>query len=167
MCAALSSSMTSPPPPSDLVRAITPLPAILEMDFFKASSYGSGTQTSGHVKLDSGFDLRSIAGKHVLVVSGRSVGVWRECSGTQTSGHVKLDSGFNLHSIAGKHMLVVSGISVGRGVWREGSGTQTSGHVKLDSGVNLHSIAGKSEGMEGGREGEGGVRATGSVGGWG
>ena len=116
------------PPPSDLVRAITPLPAILEMDFFKASSYGSGTQTSGHVKLDSGFDLRSIAGKHVLVVSG---------------------------------------ISVGRGVWREGSGTQTSGHVKLDSGVNLHSIAGKSEGMEGGREGEGGVRATGSVGGWG
>ena len=61
----------SSPSPSDLVRAITPLPAILEMDFFKASSYGSGTQTSGHVKLDSGFDLRSIAGKHVLVVRGR------------------------------------------------------------------------------------------------
>ena len=64
-----SDLVRSPPSPSDLVRAITPLPAILEMDFFKASSYGSGTQTSGQVKLDSGFDLRSIAGKHVLVVS--------------------------------------------------------------------------------------------------
>ena len=61
----------------------------------------------------------------------------------------------------------MSGRSVGRGVWREGSGTQTLGHVKLDSGFNLHSIAGKSEGLEGGREEEGGVRATGSAGGWG
>ena len=37
----------------DLVRAITPVPKLIEMDFFKASSYGAGaTETTGKVKLD-------------------------------------------------------------------------------------------------------------------
>ncbi|GFH28428.1 hypoxanthine phosphoribosyltransferase, partial [Haematococcus lacustris] len=39
----------------------------LEVDFFKASSYGTGTSSSGSVKLDESFDLSSIKGKHVLV----------------------------------------------------------------------------------------------------
>ncbi|GAX79488.1 hypothetical protein CEUSTIGMA_g6929.t1 [Chlamydomonas eustigma] len=53
---------------ADLVRHIHPVPSIMEVDFFKASSYGSGMETSGRVKLDSGFDISSLSGKHVLVV---------------------------------------------------------------------------------------------------
>lgn len=53
---------------ADLVRHVHPVPPKLEVDFIKASSYGSGTVTSGTVKLDDGFNLASVAGKHVLVV---------------------------------------------------------------------------------------------------
>ncbi|GLC39564.1 hypothetical protein PLESTB_001626600 [Pleodorina starrii] len=53
---------------TDLVRHIYPYPASLEVDFFKASSYGSGTTSSGVVQLDSAFKLESVAGKHVLLV---------------------------------------------------------------------------------------------------
>ncbi|KXZ43605.1 hypothetical protein GPECTOR_85g335 [Gonium pectorale] len=53
---------------TDLVRHIYPYPASLEVDFFKASSYGSGTTSSGVVRVDSGFDLSSVNGKHVLLV---------------------------------------------------------------------------------------------------
>lgn len=53
---------------ADLVRHIDPVPLKLEVDFIKASSYGSGTVTSGTVKLDDGFNLESVTGKHVLVV---------------------------------------------------------------------------------------------------
>ncbi|KAG2424417.1 hypothetical protein HXX76_014470 [Chlamydomonas incerta] len=53
---------------SDLVRHIYPYPPSLEVDFFKASSYGSGTVSSGRVQLDSGFKLDSVRGKHVLLV---------------------------------------------------------------------------------------------------
>ncbi|KAG2497500.1 hypothetical protein HYH03_004652 [Edaphochlamys debaryana] len=53
---------------SDLVRHVYPFPASLEVDFLKASSYGTGTQSSGAIQLDSGFRLGSVAGKHVLLV---------------------------------------------------------------------------------------------------
>ncbi len=59
---------------ADLARAVDPVPAIMEIDFLKASSYLPGQlETSGVVRLDDGFDTSSVAGKHVLVVSlGRS-----------------------------------------------------------------------------------------------
>lgn len=54
---------------ADLARAVDPAPAIMEIDFLKASSYLPGQlETSGVVRLDDGFDLSSVAGKHVLVV---------------------------------------------------------------------------------------------------
>mmetsp|Transcript_32765 Transcript_32765/g.72377 ORF Transcript_32765/g.72377 Transcript_32765/m.72377 type:complete len:248 (+) Transcript_32765:101-844(+) len=53
---------------ADLVRHIQPVPPMMEVDFIKASSYGSGTETSGFVKLDDGFDVATLKGKHVLVV---------------------------------------------------------------------------------------------------
>ncbi|PNH05828.1 Hypoxanthine-guanine phosphoribosyltransferase [Tetrabaena socialis] len=53
---------------TDLVRHVYPYPLSLEVDFFKASSYGSGTSSSGVVRLDSAFDLTSVQGKHVLLV---------------------------------------------------------------------------------------------------
>lgn len=53
---------------TDLVRHIYPYPASLEVDFFKASSYGAGTSSSGVVQLDSAFDLDSVRGKHLLLV---------------------------------------------------------------------------------------------------
>lgn len=36
---------------SDLVRAIEPCPRGLTMDFIRASSYGSGTESTGDVKV--------------------------------------------------------------------------------------------------------------------
>ncbi|MEW5309392.1 MAG: hypothetical protein WDW38_001286 [Sanguina aurantia] len=53
---------------SDLVRVIHPFPVTLEVGFLKASSYGSSSTTSGEVKIDSGFNLKSVTGKDVLVV---------------------------------------------------------------------------------------------------
>jgi hypoxanthine phosphoribosyltransferase len=50
----------------DLARA-TPLD--IELDFLSVSSYGSGTSSSGHVKLVS--DLRNdIAGRHIVLCEG-------------------------------------------------------------------------------------------------
>jgi hypoxanthine-guanine phosphoribosyltransferase len=39
----------------------------MQVDFFKAQSYGMGIESSGEVKLDDGFDLSSIKDKHVLI----------------------------------------------------------------------------------------------------
>jgi hypoxanthine phosphoribosyltransferase len=64
---------------ADLARAI---PAEVELDFLSVSSYGTGTTSSGSVKLLA--DLRAeIAGRHVLlceavVDSGRSVAMLRD-----------------------------------------------------------------------------------------
>lgn len=63
------------PSAADLVRHIYPYPASLEVDFFKASSYGAGTSSSGVVQLDSAFDLDSVRGKHLLLV-GTCTGWW-------------------------------------------------------------------------------------------
>eukprot|EP00955_Chlamydomonas_euryale_P047462 353695-Chlamydomonas_euryale.AAC.6 len=52
-----------------LARAITPEPAVFEIDFLKASSYLPGAlETSGKVNIAEGFDMSNVAGKHVLVV---------------------------------------------------------------------------------------------------
>ncbi|GLI71194.1 hypothetical protein VaNZ11_016309 [Volvox africanus] len=53
---------------TDLVRYIYPYPASLEVDFLKASSYGSGTTSSGVVQLDSSFKKEAVRDKHVLLV---------------------------------------------------------------------------------------------------
>lgn len=52
---------------SDLVRAMEPTPAGLELDFVRASSYGAGTVSSGKVALTmvGGTDVK---GRHVLLV---------------------------------------------------------------------------------------------------
>lgn len=53
---------------SDLVRALSEQgTAIQEVDFLVASSYGSGTESSGNVKIEKDIKI-DIAGKHVLVV---------------------------------------------------------------------------------------------------
>lgn len=82
-CGSLSSSHELPPQPrgihdtravrnavwsADLVRRIHPHPPSLQVDFFKASSYGMGTSSSGALKLDSGFDMSCVKDKHVLLV---------------------------------------------------------------------------------------------------
>ncbi|PRW44935.1 hypoxanthine phosphoribosyltransferase [Chlorella sorokiniana] len=54
---------------SDLVRAIEPLPSGLELDFVKASSYGSSTTSSGDVALSLDMTgTADVAGRHVLLV---------------------------------------------------------------------------------------------------
>lgn len=52
---------------ADLIRHIHPVPPVLEVDFFKAASYGMGIQSSGKVHLDEHFDLSLVKDKHVLV----------------------------------------------------------------------------------------------------
>ena len=55
---------------SDLVRAIHPVPDGLEMGFVRASSYGTGTKTSGNVVLGiSTLKDEDIRGRHILLVS--------------------------------------------------------------------------------------------------
>jgi hypoxanthine phosphoribosyltransferase len=55
---------------SDLVRAIHPVPDGLEMGFVRASSYGTGTKTSGKVVLGiSTVKDEDIRGRHILLVS--------------------------------------------------------------------------------------------------
>lgn len=39
----------------------------MEVDFFKAASYGMGNHSTGHIKLDDAFDLSSVRDKHILV----------------------------------------------------------------------------------------------------
>ena len=52
---------------ADLVRALEPAPAGLELAFVKASSYGAGTTSSGAVALGGG-GVPDVAGRNVLVV---------------------------------------------------------------------------------------------------
>ncbi|KAG1654281.1 hypothetical protein FOA52_005661 [Chlamydomonas sp. UWO 241] len=53
---------------ADVARAIHPPPPICELEFLKASSYGVGaTETTGTVKIDGGFSMASVTGKHVLL----------------------------------------------------------------------------------------------------
>ncbi|GFR48643.1 hypothetical protein Agub_g10559 [Astrephomene gubernaculifera] len=53
---------------SDLVRAVEPCPRGLTMDFIRASSYGSGTESSGDVKLKTDLKREKVEGRHVLLV---------------------------------------------------------------------------------------------------
>ncbi|KAG2450717.1 hypothetical protein HYH02_004555 [Chlamydomonas schloesseri] len=53
---------------SDLVRAIEPCPRGLTMDFIRASSYGSGTESTGDVKLKTDLKKEKVAGRHVILV---------------------------------------------------------------------------------------------------
>lgn len=78
---------------ADLVRVIHPFPTTLEVGFLKASSYGSSSTTSGEVKIDSGFNLKSVTGKDVLVVSCLRpasrcfVGVWYRVNDINSHGN--------------------------------------------------------------------------------
>lgn len=53
---------------TDLVRYIDPCPKGTNVNFVRASSYGSGTQSSGEVGLRVDLDLSVTKGRHVLVV---------------------------------------------------------------------------------------------------
>lgn len=53
---------------ADLLRAIEPCPRGLTMDFMKASSYGSGTESSGEVQLKTDLDGKKVKGRHVILV---------------------------------------------------------------------------------------------------
>ncbi|PNH06405.1 Hypoxanthine-guanine phosphoribosyltransferase [Tetrabaena socialis] len=53
---------------SDLVRCIEPCPRGLTLDFIRASSYGSGTESSGDVKLKTDLKKEKVQGRHVLLV---------------------------------------------------------------------------------------------------
>lgn len=51
---------------ADLVRALHPVPEGMEVEFVAASSYGSGTETSGTVLVSFAKDV--VKGRHVLLV---------------------------------------------------------------------------------------------------
>lgn len=51
---------------ADLVRAMTPCPAGLGVEFISARSYGARTETSGEVEVS--FDESAVAGRHCLLV---------------------------------------------------------------------------------------------------
>ena len=46
---------------------VDPYPNVMQLDFIKASSYGSGTETSGVVKIE-GLDVASVKGKDILIM---------------------------------------------------------------------------------------------------
>lgn len=52
---------------ADLIRKVDPYPTVMQLDFIKASSYGSGTETSGVVKIE-GLDISTVKGKDVLIM---------------------------------------------------------------------------------------------------
>lgn len=52
---------------ADLVRAIDPCPRGLTLDFIRASSYGSGTESTGDVQLKTDLDPAKVRGRHVLL----------------------------------------------------------------------------------------------------
>lgn len=52
---------------SDLVRHIDPVPEGLQLDFMRASSYGSGTSTSGKVALST-VSSQDVTARHILLV---------------------------------------------------------------------------------------------------
>lgn len=51
---------------ADLVRALSPCPAGMEVEFVSACSYGARTETSGAVEV--AFDATVVANRHVLMV---------------------------------------------------------------------------------------------------
>ena len=51
---------------SDLLRQLTA--SVHRVEFLRATSYGSGTQSSGTVRVDAMLTDRAIAGRHVLIV---------------------------------------------------------------------------------------------------
>jgi hypoxanthine phosphoribosyltransferase len=53
---------------ADLVRSIDPCPAGLEVNFIKASSYGSRTESSGKVSLHHNITDKLVQGRHVILV---------------------------------------------------------------------------------------------------
>lgn len=57
---------------SDLVRAMHPVPPGLQVDFLRASSYGSGTTSSGKVALGM-TTAADVAGRHVLLVGAATL----------------------------------------------------------------------------------------------
>jgi hypoxanthine phosphoribosyltransferase len=62
---------------SDLVRAMTPPPPGLQLEFVRASSYGSGTVSSGKVTLDAAVSgVVDVKGRHVLLVNGWWCWLW-------------------------------------------------------------------------------------------
>ncbi len=55
---------------SDLVRAVEPCPRGTTLDFIRASSYGSATESSGEVQLKTDLNPAKVKGRHVLLVRG-------------------------------------------------------------------------------------------------
>ena len=55
---------------ADLARCIQPVPQGLAVDFFRASSYGAGTQSDGRVLVNLDCMRTDVAGRHVIVVRG-------------------------------------------------------------------------------------------------
>ena len=53
---------------ADLARCIQPVPQGLAVDFFRASSYGAGTQSDGRVLVNLDCMRTDVAGRHVIVV---------------------------------------------------------------------------------------------------
>lgn len=53
---------------ADLVRAMEPAPEGLQLEFVRASSYGSGTVSSGKVALTGTLTPADVEGRHVLLV---------------------------------------------------------------------------------------------------
>lgn len=53
---------------ADLVRAMEPTPQGLQLEFVRASSYGSGTVSSGKVALSGTLAAADVEGRHVLLV---------------------------------------------------------------------------------------------------
>lgn len=53
---------------SDLVRAMVPCPKGLTLNFLRASSYGSATKSSGHVKLTVDINLDDIKGRNIILM---------------------------------------------------------------------------------------------------
>lgn len=76
---------------SDLVRAMNKEVAI---DFVRLASYGSGTESSGHVQLTKDVEL-SLEGRHVLIVedivdTGRSMDFFISCCQARGAASVRL-----------------------------------------------------------------------------
>ncbi len=89
----------------------------VSMDFMSVSSYGSGTESSGVVRIVKDLD-ESIAGKNVLIVEDKRLtvpvsmdfmSVSSYGSGTESSGVVRIVKDLD-ESIAGKNVLIVEDI---------------------------------------------------------
>ena len=81
---------------ADLVRCIT-VPC--RIDFMSVSSYGSGTRTSGVVRINKDLDS-DITGKHVIVIedivdSGLTLNHLRQLLGTRNPASIALCTAFD------------------------------------------------------------------------